>query len=242
MNAIQISYNEARERMRPGDVIAFSGKANISELIKSVTLSDVSHVAVILQTKTLNDDKEGRFFNEIIESTTLNGAAGVRKTQLSECLSIYEGEVWWLPLAERIRKECFNERKFYDFLFKQEGKDYDVWQAVKSGIDLLDSLPFGINGPTLNKEDFSKFFCSELVAAAFERAGVTKVPINASEVTPIDLCRWRIYQGNYYQLKGDPSKRISRFNTASPADWNVGLQNEYLDNEHAKLSPVCELA
>lgn len=74
MNAIQISYEEARSRMRPGDVIAFSGKANISELIKSVTLSDVSHVAVVLQTKALHD-KTGLFFNEIIESTTLNGEA-----------------------------------------------------------------------------------------------------------------------------------------------------------------------
>jgi len=241
MNAIQISYTEARERMKPGDVIAFSGKANISELIKSVTMSDVSHVAVILQTKALHD-KTGRFFNEIIESTTLNGAAGVRTTRLSDSLSIYDGEIWWLPLAEQVRKEHFDEEKFYNFLFKQEGKDYDVWQAVKAGIDLLDSLPFGINGPTLNKEDFSKFFCSELVAAAFEQAGVTGEPINASEVTPIDLCRWRIYQGSYYQLKGDPSKRISRFNTASPADWNVGGQSEYLDDEYAKLSPVCELA
>uniref|UniRef100_UPI0040568201 hypothetical protein n=1 Tax=Candidatus Electronema sp. TaxID=2698783 RepID=UPI0040568201 len=44
-------------------------------------------------------------------------------------------------------------------------------------------------------------------------------PVNASEVTPVDLCRWRIYQ-----LKGDSQKRISRFNTASPADWNISGQ------------------
>ncbi len=225
MNAIQINYEEARERMRPGDVIAFGGKGNSSDIIKFATLSNVSHVAVILQTKALND-KTGRFFNEIIESTTLNGATGVRTTRLSECLNIYDGEIWWLPLAERVRNECFNEREFYDFLFNQKGKYYDTPQGVKSALDLLDSLPFiGINGPTLNKEDFSKFFCSELVAAAFERAGVTG-PVNASEVTPIDLCRWRIYQDSYYQLKGDSQKRISRFNTASPADWNVGGQQD----------------
>ncbi|WP_417910265.1 hypothetical protein [Candidatus Electronema sp. PJ] len=241
MNAIQITYNEARERMKPGDVIAFSGKANISELIKSVTLSDVSHVGVILQTKTLNDDKKGRFFNEIIESTTGNGVFGVTTSKMRKCLDLYEGEVWWLPLDEKIRATQFNEREFYDFLFNQKGKYYDTPQAVMSALDILDKLPFGLSGPTLNKEDFSKFFCSELVAAAFEKAGVTG-PVNASEVTPIDLCRWRIYQGNYYQLKGDISKVISRFNTASPSDWNVGRQSEYLDNEYAKRSPVCELA
>jgi hypothetical protein len=134
-------------------------------------------------------------------------------------------------LDEEIRATRFNEREFYDFLFNQKGKDYDMPQAIKSALDLLDKLPFGINGPTLNKEDFSKFFCSELVAAAFEQAGVTG-PINSSEVTPIDLCRWRIYQDTYYQLQGNPSKKISGFNTSSPSDWNVGRgrQNEYADD------------
>ncbi len=232
MNAIQISYTEVRERMRPGDVIAFGGKGNSSDIIKFATFSNVSHVAVILQTKALND-KTGRFFNEIIESTTLNGATGVRTTRLSDCLNIYEGEIWWLPLAERVRAGCFDEENFYNFLFQQRGRKYDLPQAVKAGIDLLDRLPFsGNDGPTLNKEDFSKFFCSELVAAAFELAGVTG-PINASEVTPIDLCRWRIYQGSYYQLKGDPQKRISRFNTASPADWNVSGQQDCDDDSRA---------
>ncbi|WP_417916256.1 hypothetical protein [Candidatus Electronema sp. JC] len=235
MKAIQISYDKARDRMRPGDVIAFGGKGNSSDIIKFATFSDVSHVAVILQTKALND-KTGRFFNEIIESTTLNGAAGVRTTRLSDCLNIYEGEIWWLPLAERIRPYHFDEEKFYNFLFQQKGKKYDLPQAVKAGIDLLDRLPFsGKDGPTLNKEDFSKFFCSELVAAAFEQAGVTG-PVNASEVTPIDLCRWRIYQSSYYQLKGDPSKKISRFNTASPADWNVSGQQDRDDGKE----PVAE--
>ena len=219
MNAIKISYDEVRERMRPGDVLAFGGKGNASDIIKFATLSDVSHVAVILQTKALNDNSQ-RFFNEIIESTTLHGAAGVRTSRLSECLASYEGEIWWLPLDEQVRASCFDEVKFYDFLFRQQGKEYDLWQTINAGLDLLDKLPFGFSGPTLNKEDLSKFFCSELVAAAFESAGVTG-PINASEVTPIDLCRWRIYQSTYYQIKGDPGKRISRFNTASPSDWNL---------------------
>ncbi len=232
MNAIQITYEEVRSRMRPGDVIAFGGKGNSSDIIKFATFSDVSHVAAVLQTKALND-RTGRFFNEIIESTTLNGATGVRTTRLSDCLSVYDGEVWWLPLAERIRAGGFDEVTFYNFLFQQRGKNYDLPQAVKAGIDLLDRLPFsGKDGPTLNREDFSRFFCSELVAAAFEKAGVTGT-INASEVTPIDLCRWQIYQNSYYQLKGDPQKRISRFNTASPADWNVGRQTDNGDDSRA---------
>ncbi|MCL1052166.1 hypothetical protein L2755_21450 [Shewanella abyssi] len=207
--------------MQPGDVIAFGGKGNFSEIIKFATFSSVSHVGVILQTKIPEDDT-GRFFNQIIESTSLNGFNGVNVSRFSDRLDSYQGELWWLPLKKEIRELRFNTENYYNFLFNQakERKPYDMPQAIKSAIDALDNLPFGMHGPAYNKEYFSKFFCSELVAAGLEKAGATD-SINASEVTPIDLCRWNIYADSYYQLKGDPDKRISRFNTANPTDWNV---------------------
>ncbi|HSO20199.1 MAG TPA: hypothetical protein VLT88_12105, partial [Desulfosarcina sp.] len=101
-----------------------------------------------------------------------------------------------------------------------ERKGYDVSQALLSAVDALDELPFGLHGPGYNREDFSRFFCSELVAAGLEKAGSVGA-VNASEVTPIDLCRWNIYDPTYYQLKGDGSKAISRYNTLSTAGWIV---------------------
>jgi hypothetical protein len=221
MTVVQIAYDAARAMMRPGDVIAFGGKGNFSEIIKFATFSDVSHVGVILQTK-VTEDVTDRYFNQIIESTSLNGFNGVNVSRFSDRMNSYEGELWWLPLSDEIRKDKFNQNKFYDFLFNQakERKAYDMPQAIKSSLDALDNLPFGMHGPGYNKEDFSKFFCSELVAAGLEVAGAVG-SVNASEVTPIDLCRWCIYQNTYFQLKGDPNKKISRFNTASPSDWNV---------------------
>lgn len=111
---------------------------------------------------------------------------------------------------------------FYHFLF-QQAQDrirYDLKQALKSAADATDELPFGLHGPGYNREDFSRFFCSEPVAAGLEKAGSVGA-INASEVTPIDLCRWNIYGETYYQLKGDKGKGISRFNTLNPQDWNI---------------------
>lgn len=221
MSVVQIAYDAARAMMRPGDVIAFGGKGHFSEIIKFATFSDVSHVGVILQTKVTNDETD-RFFNQIIESTSLNGFNGVNVSRFSDRLDSYEGELWWLPLSDEIRSNKFDQKAFYDYLFNQakERKPYDMPQAVKSAIDALDSLPLGVHGPGYNKEDFNKFFCSELVAAGLEVAGAVG-SVNASEVTPIDLCRWNIYQGTYFQLKGDANKKISRFNTANPSDWNV---------------------
>ena len=222
-----ITYEKARPRMRPGDVIAFGGKGNFSEIIKLFTSSGVSHVGVILRTKVA-DDTEDRYFNQIIESTSLNGFNGVNISRFSQRLANYDGELWWLPLKKEIREaphdseRFFDSKKFFDFLFRQERekKEYDLTQAIKSALDTLDQLPFDMHGPAYNTEDFGKFFCSELVAAGLEAAGVVG-SINASEVTPIDLCRWRIYKKTYYRLKGDPSKQISRYNSLDPQLWNV---------------------
>lgn len=221
MSVKQMPYEEARKLMKPGDVIAFGGKGHFSEIIKFATFSDVSHVGVILQTK-ISEDDTGRFFNQIIESTSLNGFNGVNISRFSDRLDSYGGELWWLPLKKEIRDDLFNQKNFFDFLFHQakERKPYDMPQAIKSSLDVLDNLPFGTHGPGYNREDFSKFFCSELVSAGLEIAGAVG-SVNTSEVTPIDLCRWNIYENNYYQLNGDTSKKISRFNTASPEDWNV---------------------
>lgn len=219
MPVATITYKEARRRMRPGDVIAFGGKGRLSDMIKFATRSNVSHVGVILQTK-VTDDTTGRFFNQIIESTSLNGFTGVSISRFSDHIRDYQAELWWLPLSAKIRKDRFNSVAFFDFLFQQNRKEYDALQAVKSAFDALDQLPFGMHGPTYNKEDFDKFFCSELVAAGLEAAGSVG-PVNASEVTPIDLCRWKIFKKTYYRLKGDGSKRISGYNTLDPKRWNV---------------------
>jgi hypothetical protein len=209
-----MSYAEARHEMRPGDVIAFGGKGQFSEIIKLATRSTVSHVGTILQTRVV-DDTTDRFFNQIIESTSADGVAVYRA---SERIARYEGEVWWLPLRRSLWESCFDRKRFFDFLFDEARarKGYDFPQAIQSAIDVLDRVGDG-DGPTRNREDLGSYFCSELVAAGLEAANLVP-PINASEVTPIDLCRWAIYEADYYQLAGEP-REIPRFGTMDPAQW-----------------------
>ena len=92
MSVEQISYSKAREKMKPGDVIAFGGKGHFSEIIKFATFSDVSHVGVILQTK-VSEETSDRFFNQIIESTSLHGFNGVNISRFSDRLETFEGEL-----------------------------------------------------------------------------------------------------------------------------------------------------
>lgn len=217
MGRKDVSYETVRNLMKPGDIIAFSGKGDVSDIIKWATRSGVSHVGTIFQSKLLiNNDPQAGYFNQIIESTSLNGFSGVAISRLSDRFVNYEGEIWWLPLRDDIRTKM-DLTKFYNFLLHQEHKPYDLPQALKAGIDTLDNLPF-LHRLTTNKEDLTKFFCSELIAAALEESEC--IPnLNASEVTPIDLCMFNIYASDYFQLKGD-AKTIKGFNSRDPAEWS----------------------
>ncbi|WP_390617858.1 hypothetical protein [Maricurvus nonylphenolicus] len=223
MMALQrISYQDARPQMKPGDVIAFAGRSSLSKIIRMVTMSNITHVGTILKSQVGPME-----LNQIVESTEVNGFCGVNISRFSDRLDAYDGEVFWLP----VRKDLpFDADKFFTFLFDKAEKKHkwDALQALKSGFDFLDDIP-GFDIFTKNKEDMSKIYCSELVAAGFEAAG--SIPnINCSEVTPIELCRWNIFEDNYYVLNesvadGTPDEdlTISRFNSAAPDAWGCKL-------------------
>jgi len=216
MGCKSMLYKEARQKMKAGDVIAFSGKGDFSELIKWATRAPVSHVGVILQSQMLiGKDPQDGFFNQIIESTSLNGFSGVSISRLSDRLDKYDGEIWWLPLRQKIY-DAMDKQKFFDFLIHQERKEYDMPQAIKSALDALDNIPI-LGKATHNVEDFSRFFCSELVTAGLEAAGAIS-HVNASEVTPIDLCTFSLFEEDYFQLKGN-SKPIRGYNAIDPTGW-----------------------
>ena len=216
MTRIAQHYQDIRHLMQPGDVIAFGGESPFSELIKFSTRSAVSHVAVVFQSQMLGENSS-RFFNQVIESASFNDKSGVMLNRLSDRLASYEGNIWWLPLNSQARQAVDeNKKAFFNFLLNQQHKPYDLPQALMSAVD---SSRAWLNNLCLNDEDFSAFFCSELVAAALEIARVLP-DINASEVTPIDLCRLNLYQKNYIQIKGQ-EKRISGYNQMSVTGWQA---------------------
>lgn len=197
-------YATIREKMQPGDVIAFGGKSHFSEVIKWATRSSVSHVGVILQTvrRDLASSDGPGYFNQIIESTTINDFSGVIVSKLSKRIQQYEGEIWWLPLSDEVRAR-FNSGAFIDFMMDHEGRPYDLHQAITAGLEVP-----GV------QEDFGKFFCSELVVAGLEAAGAIP-PVNSSEFTPISLCRLKLFNPDMVQIKG-PEGPIRGFNTLDP--------------------------
>jgi hypothetical protein len=217
MPLITSSYHEIRARMLPGDVVAFSGKNNFSDVIKWATGATVSHVGIVCSVETGSGDvavhiMESTFLHR--DHTTGKSSGGVLRNRLCHHIESYEGHIWWLPLSADARERLDLER-LARFLMAHQGKGYDVAQAVCSALDALDDTPM-LGAATRNEEDFARFFCSELAAAALEAGGVIG-KINASEVTPIDLCSFSLFAEEYHLLKGGSgSVEIEGFNSRCP--------------------------
>lgn len=164
-------YQAVRDQIRPGDIIAFSGKGLVSWVIKWKTKSPVSHVGIVLR-------NAGRV--KIIESTTLvtGEKDGVAIRPLSERIETFEGPVWWLKLRSDIR-ENLDAVRMYKFLMDQVGKEYDTWQAVMSALLWW------------TFESDKSMFCSELCCRGLEVGGVWSG--NASEKTPADVVRLNLF-------------------------------------------------
>ena len=176
-------------------------------------VQNISHIGIVLKSSDLPYNK----YLECDENQITEAITSVFIDCLENRIENYDGAIWWLPLKESIRAKM-NIEKYYDFILQQQGKKYDIPEAIKSAIDIFDKFPFCLLRKfTYNIEDISKVFCSELAAAALEESEAV-ANINASEVTPIDLCMFNIYEEDYYQLKGERTM-IKGYNTISPFGW-----------------------
>ena len=168
--AKSMTYEQMRGELRTGDIVLFSGKSGVSNIIKLATFSAWSHVGMVLR---LPQSRAAFLW----ESTTLSdlkdvidGVAkrGVQLVLLSERLRRYTGNV----RIRRLQGFDVSEDAYYDLMEFREsvrGRDYE-----QSRVELIKAAydgPFGAN-----LEDLSSLFCSELVAEAYQRMGLLNEP------------------------------------------------------------------
>lgn len=173
--------------LHTGDVIAFKGEAWFSDIICAVTRGNVSHVGVVL---------EGGPSPTIIDATGREDQDCVAIRLLEDVIAKYPGRVWVAQLSPESRLKL-NTQAAKSFWYAQEGRGYDYRQCITCGLDLSDRINI-----MATREDGSRWFCSELVAAGFKAGGLFHNVI-AAATTPVELLTFPIY-GSIIQLKGDP--------------------------------------
>lgn len=154
---------------RPGDILAFSGRSLLSDLINVATLGfprfSISHVGII-----------GEWHHELLlfESTMQNTSPcriqgvpvrGSQAQRLGPRLNRYRGKVWHYQLHRPLYRHE-NER-LSKFLESGIGRPYDEVGAFRAG-----GVAFSWFESKLRPPNLAALFCSEWVAAALSEIGV----------------------------------------------------------------------
>ncbi|KKP40322.1 MAG: hypothetical protein UR30_C0005G0103 [Candidatus Peregrinibacteria bacterium GW2011_GWC2_33_13] len=175
--------------LRTGDMIAFKkGKNFVAAVIHLFTNSDVNHVGIIV--KLYNGI--GHDFPFIIEANPDD----VEYSFLPRKMKDDKDEIFVYRLTdENYKKLNENLDSFYQFMNEQIGKAYDFPQAIETVIK------------TVTKDSYATFFCSKLVGAIYQHAGIITPEMLkkygfkcVSELTPADCCKLPIFKDSFKLL------------------------------------------
>ena len=156
-------------QFKSGDIIAFSGRNFLSDIINIGTYGiprwSISHVGIAVG--------PFRFVEALPE--------GVQQSDTQDIIGKYNGRVWVYPLYRKLYShEIYRLR---DCIFSAIDTPYDKLGAGRSAGFLFSSIQALFRG-----QDLSTFFCSELIANKLSEIGIHPVT-NASKWNPNRLVR-----------------------------------------------------
>jgi uncharacterized protein YycO len=159
------AYSSARHEFVAGDLLCFRGRGLVSFGIRGLTRSEYSHAGLVY------------LFLDRVYCLEAVGH-GVRLMLMSELVRYYDGGIDYFEVdAEPAARD-----DVVKFAFFQLGKRYDTWGIVR----FLAMLATG-RARRVGRDD--RWFCSELVAAAYQTAGLPLVERGEAYTSPSDLVR-----------------------------------------------------
>jgi len=138
------------------DILLFKNESFLGKIIRFFTRGKYSHAAVRLDS------------GEIYEAVTKEGVRklmGIKYIEGKNKIDVYTLNV---PLNK------INELNMRDFLDKQIGKKYDYWMV----------LGFVIKSTRQGRKSRNRWYCSELCAAALEKAGIQLLITQPWKISP----------------------------------------------------------
>lgn len=175
------AFDELRPTLDSGDVLLFAGESRFSRGIKRLTGSHWSHAALVARPR--GDGPlllwEATLDVDLADVVTHDVAAGVHLYDLEHWLRHYGGETAIRQLS--VERTDAMRAALLAFYQEAAGRPYE-----RNRLELLRSVydgPLGRN----RKEDDASFFCSELVAEAYQRMGLLPDHPPANEYTPRDF-------------------------------------------------------
>ncbi len=184
MPAKPMTYQQIRPKLKMGDIVLFAGTGLFSAAIRWATDSEWTHVGIVVPMEF-----GGQSMVLLWESTALlkvkdyqTGMVddGVQLTPLSERIKHARGHV-----AIRQLNNPLEPRQIETLARLRED-----WKHIKYERDIFELMRAAYDGPFgENCEDLSFFFCSELVAEAFQRLGLCPNDPASNEYVPAEFSK-----------------------------------------------------
>lgn len=179
--ALLPAFEALRTTLDSGDVLLFAGESRFSRGIKRLTGSHWSHSALVARARAGGPLLlwEATLDTDLADVATHEVAPGVHLFDLEHWIRHYAGET-------AIRQLCVERTDdmrtaLLDFYNEARGRPYE-----RNRLELFRSVydgPLGRN----RTDDCTSFFCSELVAEAYQRMGLLPAIPHANEYTPHDF-------------------------------------------------------
>lgn len=168
-----VPYNKVRDILKTGHIFFSSGSYAFSGIIQRLTKSAWSHVAIVYK-----DEELGRVM--ILEAEP---KIGIRLIPLSKYLKDYKGtrrpykgQIVMAKLSNELDHKMLN--KAISFGLDELTRPYDNWEIIR----IMTRILFRIGKRERNKS----YICSELVKAAFDKAGVD-FPMRDTYISPQEI-------------------------------------------------------
>lgn len=187
---VHVTYNSIRDTLNTGDIVLFSSVCAAGAAIKVIGRQQFSHSALVLKPKGSDILMVWESCRNFVGKVDLGSCQIMGGTQIlplkHKIFSGYNDEVAIRRLVDLTEKE---REKVHDTIMaltkKREGVKYqeNLFEMVKAAYDSFDEF-FSI---FKNEEDISTLFCSELVANAYQEAGLLGDEKPSNEYSPDEL-------------------------------------------------------
>lgn len=183
-------YVDIRDELASGDLILFSGKGRISGAIKWFTAGRWSHVGIVhrIDSHDMVLLWESTTLTSLRDVETGRAMHGVQTVPLSERIRQYQGE---MALRKLVAPEEGETSGSFPRLLSALRREFAGRPYERSKLQLLRSALDGPGWFENREEDLSSFFCSELVAEAYQRMGLLLEPAEggrpSNEYVPEDF-------------------------------------------------------
>lgn len=143
-------------QLKPFDILAVKGSSLVSPIIRDLTKSPYSHIALVL------------FTNQIAETDAFTNERIINLHYSPDQYDVYR----YLPLTTE------RGQKIYEYITAHMGEAYDYMQVISTGLHIL------LHFPIIDTPGHSD--CSGIVDRAFFHAGIDLGDNGVGNLTPAD--------------------------------------------------------